>query len=295
MKGYLIAGIAIAILIIPLPVPADTLIVFGDGLSDNGGNDGYGITRFSNGYVWADYLADSNHLNCSLYNYAFGGAATGNGFPHVNWQVDQYLLNKPVAPDSERVLFTVQGGGNDLLWRMVTGQDPASAVEPAAANVTLAVEKLIHAGARHIGVWNMADIAASPAFNWNPAYSEYFRGVIRSYNEALGTALSPFQATPGVNVFLFDQFGFIGEVLSSPQAYGFDNTSDALLCAGPTTDRFLWWSGIHLATGAHALLADAYCEQFRTVVPIPAPIILFGTGLMGILGIGRILRKKEVY
>ena len=79
-----------------------SIVTFGDSLSDNGtATDGVGFGTWSNGSVWATYLADSNHLNTTLYDYAYGGALTGLGNVAVgstteyglNWQVDKFLVD----------------------------------------------------------------------------------------------------------------------------------------------------------------------------------------------------------
>jgi len=80
MKKLSVVWAMVFFLLLPLALSASSyssIVAFGDSLSDNGhAEDGYGFGIFSNGDVWVEYLADSNNLNCTLYDYAYGGAKT---------------------------------------------------------------------------------------------------------------------------------------------------------------------------------------------------------------------------
>lgn len=52
----------------------DGIVVFGDSLSDNGPEDGYGWRISSNGRVWADYLAE--RMGVGLLDMAYSSAQT---------------------------------------------------------------------------------------------------------------------------------------------------------------------------------------------------------------------------
>ncbi|KAK7444987.1 GDSL-like Lipase/Acylhydrolase [Colletotrichum acutatum] len=110
------------------PPPVSSIVVFGDSFSDNG--------RFSNGIVWAEYVAAN--LSLPLYDYAVGGATTSNALiqgytgakgdiavPSVIDQVVSFLAKiNPQggafgASDSmamETPLLILFAGANDILF-----------------------------------------------------------------------------------------------------------------------------------------------------------------------------------
>ena len=71
--------------------------------------------RFSNGPVWAEYLA--NTLRLPFYNWAIGGAATDQYLvvPGLVQQIDSWREYMDRAPDYRpaNTLFAVFAGGND--------------------------------------------------------------------------------------------------------------------------------------------------------------------------------------
>ena len=172
-------------------LPYSSILAFGDGLSDNGDADGFGIDRFSNGPVWVEYLSDAGHLNAPLLDVAFGGATTGydnpaagNPVTGLNWQVDYYLANfsAMVGPDT---LVTIWAGANDLfLGRSYTG---------AASNVELAVLKLASAGFQNFLVMNLPNIGLTPALRGTPAEVGAMLWS-RAFNDELAAGLALSQA-----------------------------------------------------------------------------------------------------
>ncbi|KAL0780455.1 hypothetical protein CaCOL14_001790 [Colletotrichum acutatum] len=129
------------------PPPVSSIVVFGDSFSDNGNGaarvsnnawptDKYYKGRFSNGIVWAEYVAAN--LSLPLYDYAVGGATTSNALiqgytgakgdiavPSVIDQVVSFLAKiNPQggafgASDSmamETPLLILFAGANDILF-----------------------------------------------------------------------------------------------------------------------------------------------------------------------------------
>jgi outer membrane lipase/esterase len=133
----LVAVTAFSLVAVPASAAVyDSLVVFGDSLSDSGNNailigsnagqniDGntyvptqpYGSGVYSNGPVWASDAASAMGvtLQPSLgggTNYAFGGATTGpagNGFPYsLLTQASQYLATNTVSANA---LYVIAGG-----------------------------------------------------------------------------------------------------------------------------------------------------------------------------------------
>ncbi len=76
-KRALLVGALFLCLLFPFSTSAfaySQIVAFGDSLSDNGPDDGWGIDVYSNGPVWIDYLAQD--LGVGLLDMAYGGART---------------------------------------------------------------------------------------------------------------------------------------------------------------------------------------------------------------------------
>src|SRR5215470_1846504 len=101
-------------------LPFDSLISFGDSLSDTGSGPptppNYG-GRFSNGPVWQEQLASSLGLDAAhTRDYAIGGAMTGTtGLGGVPTGLLTQVSSFTAAPVTlgTNTLYTVWAGGND--------------------------------------------------------------------------------------------------------------------------------------------------------------------------------------
>ena len=105
--------------------------------------------RFSNGPVWAEYLAEKFHIpNNMSHNYAYGGASSGWDnyfFPSWSgllWQVFQYLKTFETVPDRTFIAYQA-GGANDLF-------EGAAASDAVLENNLQAMRQLASYGAKAI-------------------------------------------------------------------------------------------------------------------------------------------------
>jgi phospholipase/lecithinase/hemolysin len=234
-----------------------SLIVFGDSLSDNGN-----IGRFTDGAIWVETLAAS--LGADLYDFAYGGATTGEDNPAVGepvfglqWQVENYM-----AP-AEDALFTVWAGANDFLQ--------ARFPDAAAYNIGMALENLYGDGARDILVGNLPDIGATPAFYSGPNQGAA-TGWTTLFNLNLEVVLADFEeGHDDATLYRLDAYGlFAGFTPGTPE-----------------WAELFWVDGFHPSSIGHQLIADtAYCS----VVPEPATLLLVGAGLMGLAALGGLRR-----
>jgi outer membrane lipase/esterase len=275
----------------------DSLVVFGDSLSDSGNNtivigsnpgqtitgntyvpsQTYGSGVYSNGPVWASDAAAKLGvpLTPSLAggtNYAYGGATTGpagNGFPFsLLTQATQYLATNTVSANA---LYVIAGGGNDARAALgaiaacsgvCLGPTVAATASQYAANVGAIVDALQAGGAQHIIVWNTPNLGLAPAVAAAGA-SSLGTFLANSMNAALAAQLA---GEPGVATF--DIFGLGTSIALNPGAFGFTDVSNACgAIVGANCDTYAYWDGIHPTAAAHAVIADA----FLAVSGIPEP------------------------
>lgn len=262
--------------------------------------------NFSNGAVWAQYLADFNGLsaNPSLAggsNFAFGGAASQtlpsdiSPSPSLEVQLDlwQSTTSNQANPDA---LYFVQGGGNDIrLTGILPDSEPVSFLQESANSVGGVVQELIDAGATNIAVLNAPDLGTTPE-----AISGGFRteatALSQFYNASLDGALDSLD-TEGVNLIEVDLFDFITSITDDPTAFGLPaNTVTDSSCILPDSvcsnpDEFIFYDGIHPTTVTHLALANVVNQQIQDTTPVPEPSTL-------LLGLGSVLvlikRKKQV-
>jgi outer membrane lipase/esterase len=292
------AFLALAVLGVSAQASAySQLVVFGDSLSDTGNINAftggvpfppYATGRFSNGPVWVETLAAGLGLaaNPSLLggtNYAYGGAPTGlpvaSSSPSLTDQVNlQYLPTLGLGGADPNALYIVWGGGNDVRAGNITS---------SVANLSAIITTLAGAGAVNFLVPNLPNVGLTPeAQAGGPAAVAAATFLSTTFNAQLAAALPGLQTSLGIDIRTVDVFGFLNGVIANPSAYGISNTTarcysgitgvggPGTVCANP--DEYLFWDGIHPTAAAHAALG----EYALTVVPAPAAVWLFASGLM---------------
>jgi phospholipase/lecithinase/hemolysin len=273
----------------------------------------YASGQFTNGNVWAQTFANLIGLpgyGASSFtggaNIAFGGARTaGNGDVPFDFDNDGindglppslatqtrlflnygYLLPGGAQPGgvlSGTALYVVAGGGNDArdaLQAAATSATPSAMIGAAALayaqNIGAIVDSLQGAGAQHIIVWDVPNLALAPAVTAQGAQASFVGGLVsQAMNGALAARLA---GESGVK--LFDLYGFQNQLTANPGAYGLTNVTDACGAAISMCDpaTALFWDGIHPTAAGHALLAQ---QMFITAVPEPQTWALLAAGLL---------------
>jgi phospholipase/lecithinase/hemolysin len=243
----------------------DTVVVFGDSLSDNGNvyqqsgetvpdPDFYFEGRFSNGPVWAEYLTDADRLNCTLVDNAFAGAKTqGASPPGVVEQVALYV-SSATLPDN--ALFVVWIGANDFLGGSVD-------VNASVANIATALDALASFGAENILILNLPDLGSTPRMiSIGGDTAAGATAISQAFNAALASEVDDFQAdNPDITVYELNIYDFFANVIADPDAYGLTNVTEvspnlAVADEFGNSAGYLFWDDIHPTTEAHEEVAE---------------------------------------
>jgi hypothetical protein len=142
------------------------IVAFGDTLTDNGYSDDGGFGRFSNGYIWIEYLALPICNSC-IENDAWAGARTdyknyfGFDWSGLLWQIKEYKLSTP----AEETIYFIWAGAYDYM-------DGVGDPKVSTHNVMIAIQTLVDRGAQNIVVMNLPNLTVAPRFN-NPKVSDY--------------------------------------------------------------------------------------------------------------------------
>jgi thermolabile hemolysin len=284
-KTLSIPCVALAFLfILALNVSAasfDTIVAFGDSLSDNGNlysevesavtDTLYWEGRFSNGPLWVEYLSGVTFsdvttsgvtfLDCTLEDYAWGGAeSSGTTPPGLIEQVEEYIVDVGgLAPAG--TLITIWIGANDIRRAQFSIQ-----VSSITGNIRDALDLLATSGVSDILILNLPDLGAVPALKDDPNKSSYATAISNSFNASLAKELSSFQdANPDIHVYGLDIFGFfqdiIADTIGDQSKYGFTNVTETSPDFddhnGTTWDSegHAFWDEIHPTTEAHIEVA----------------------------------------
>lgn len=202
------------------------LWVFGDSASDTGNvfvvSEGvfppsppYFEGRWQNGPAWVEHVAAGLGLpnpEASLKggsNFAFGGAQTGGGVstinavPNLGAQIAAFMQSGKTIKRTD--LVVVWGGHNDLL----AGLDPVMTVSNLSDHMTT----LHGEGARHFLVGNYGYGFLLPEVEvLNPLYTQMLSGLASSLTDT--------------SIYLLDFHALQGEVLTTPEAFGFRNAAE---------------------------------------------------------------------
>ena len=278
--GLCIGLCAIAITLLKAIPPAGStelshIYAFGDSLSDTGNTfaktgvppEPYFEGHFSNGPIWAEYLA--NDLGVGETNLAYGGALSGElqigstaavQAPSVLSQVQTFVADSLANSDrlDEKALYIIWVGANDYL----SGQqrDPSVPV----ANIRRAVSILNQAGAKNFLLVNLPKLGDLPLFRragTPAAAASALNNLSIQHNEALAETVANLNQSETIKVQLLDVDSLYDSAIA--QALGPIDTTDACTLvptcvADPgTQNSYLFWDSIHPTTAAHRIIANS--------------------------------------
>ena len=244
----------------------DNFFVFGDSLSDVGNapntRDLNDNGRWSNGCVWAEYLApmlglapatksskysDGDTFATNNINFAYGGAMTSYGTTSVTGipSVDEQIFGKKNALGhvtdidkgfaryhldfGENDLVSVWAGANNLFFTVTIADYEAMALQ-AASDMYANIENLLLSGAKNLLILNLPDIGNTPCYK-NDAEGKANASLFSTtYNDSLFANVELLKSlNPDVDFIYIDMYAIFNDLLYNPLAYGFEIVDTSLI------------------------------------------------------------------
>jgi phospholipase/lecithinase/hemolysin len=277
------------------------IIVFGDGLSDMGqwgkltsfryppADAGFFESRWTNGKVWVEHLADELNIKLTLSeNFALGGATTG--FYNINeplrqalqldstiklngmlGQVADYLSTNPQVDD--KTLFVLWAGGHDIGSYLDYGQ-PDLEKYPPTENYKQAVSMLINAGAKYIMIGTMPDMGYTPMY-LGTELQEKASKLCNELNDGIENIIASYQNND-MKFIKIDGAKIFSDVGMNPVKYGIKYLEPYLPIniidfnrplektnveipskeKGLNADEFMNWWAVSASAKMHKIIAD---------------------------------------
>ena len=307
------------------------MFVFGDSLSDPGNTDGVTIKepglyfegRASNGYVFADILAESclgldpvnfyrphrGGMSSDGANFAKGGSNSGD---NLGKQLNSFLRDLEGQPANSNALYTLWIGSIDYLFGTkdyITGNSP-DIVDTTVENVIDGIQDLYDVGARNFPIPNLLSFTNSAFIDFQTTddnmFDEIFNQLTDDHNQKLELKIAEFEEKfSEVTITLLDVNSTFDNILENPDEFGFSNVEDSWLecddkfrCAvnqiadpdGNLSDGYLYWDYIHPTTKFHQLIANeaisALNSEYNQVVSEYNQAVPEPTSTLSLLGLG---------
>ena len=114
------------------------------------------------------------------------------------------------------------------------------------------------------------------------------------YNTELAATLASVEGNQGINLFEYDLFDFGQRIVDDPFSFGLTNITDACTtglpipvflgnCDDSVINQYAFIDDIHPTANLHNILGN----ELLSAIPVPAAVWLFGTGLIGLIGLVR--------
>lgn len=289
----------------PAPAPLfSTVVVFGSSVTDTGNRCGLpndpdpvcfpvppyaGKSTAANGQLYdqilaARYGAPLVASRSGGFNYAYNGGRTGviptdtvtHAVPNLQIQTEQFLqrVNYQANP---QYLYIVDGAAfaNNVRRTLELIQAtptlaatlPTQVVTQGATDYFNVVARLYAAGARHVVLTNVINLAYVPGIAAGGASAQQLATAMAAgFNGALAAQVLPGlrAASPGMNIYYVDLNALTNEIVANPASFGFTNIQmpcypffsapSAPVCGTPGT--YLWWDELHPSAATHAVIAQ---------------------------------------
>ena len=239
---YVLLGLMLTALSFAADKRFDTMIVFGDSLSDNGNlyrfmwyqfpaSPPYYEGRFSNGPLWIEQLYDSYYPGSyekGMQNYAVGGAGAvlsyKQNLPYtLSVELNNYLYwNTYGKVDTS--LYTIWIGANNYINGPTNIDEITTTVVEVIGDTA---EKIISHGGNKFLIPNLPDLGKIPQSLENhlePLITE----LVQTHNRKLAAKVRELKFKhPDATFVYFDMYSFFKGAIEHAQDYGFTNINEA--------------------------------------------------------------------
>lgn len=219
----------------------DSVVAFGDSLSDNGNlyrymwgylplSPPYFSGRFSNGPVWAEYFFNALYGRDNaegFQNYAVGGAGAvlsrRENLPYtLTFELNNYLYwNTYQHP--ERSLFSIWIGANNYLNGPTNVEELTTGVVNAIGDVT---ERLIQQGGNKFLIANLPELSRTPLAAVE-GRKTLLRELIQRHNEKLKAKVEALKkAYPDATFLYFDIYAILEKAMNNPDRFELKNIEE---------------------------------------------------------------------
>lgn len=212
------------------------IVFFGDSLTDNGNlyrdlfkllpkSPPYYEGRFTNGKVWAEYVADyyEKSHNMKALNYALGGESVlmedraYSYLPYdLNTSVQVYLVRTSMQKRAD-VLYIFWIGANDYM-KGVENEDVDTHTTEVIQDMQGQIQKLISHGARNFIVANLPAITKSP-YGMSTSIMDQLQQLVDMHNAKLVDMVAQIgESNQDIKIQLFDVASIFDSLVSHPDA-----------------------------------------------------------------------------
>lgn len=208
----------------------DRLIVFGDSLSDSKGRmfekthrifpsySQYYEGRFTNGFVWSDFLSSPSFLKKEIINFSEGGS-TSASYSCFN-VVGDFLSNldkqmKSYSPSNKDLAIFLLGA-NDYIT--LHKSNVVTVVEQQIHDI----EKILSRGVKNILIMGLPDLSATPSAKIS-GDKEIMKDATVAHNALLQSKVEELNKVyPKSTVLYFDTFSAFNKITKVAHEIGYD-------------------------------------------------------------------------
>lgn len=210
----------------------DRLVVFGDSLSDSDGRmfeksfhilpsySQYYEGRFTNGFVWGEFLSSPAFLNKKMVNFAEGGSTAASYSPltlRSNFLSNLDSQMKNYRPSDKDLIFFLFGA-ND--YSTLHKNDILKVVESQIDGV----EKLLTKGVKNVLVMGIPDLSMKPDSK-NSDRKRQYKDIAIAHNHLLQKNIDALKEKyPEAKIFFFDIAGALNNIITVARKIGYDTT-----------------------------------------------------------------------
>jgi len=225
----------------------DTIVAFGDSLTDNGNlyrymwsivpsSPPYYEGHFTNGPVWLEHLYKSYFSNSNqqgLQDFAVGGAgavfSASQVMPYtLTLELNNYLYWHTYGK-KKTTLYSIWIGANNYLY---APKNVDTLTDSVTNSIVKVVERLIKKGGDKFLISNLPDLGATPSARITHTEAQLSL-LTKVHNKKLVVKVERLKKKyPNIIFVYFDAYSFLNYVIDHANAFGLTNVSDACYSGG---------------------------------------------------------------